>query len=42
MKRKRMIPVLLCMMLVLLGAGTAAGTIKEEVKSAAKGLRMSL
>ena len=42
MKRRRIIPVLLCMMLILLGAGTAVGTMKEEVRSAAKGLRMSL
>ena len=42
MKRRRIIPVLLCMMLILLGAGTAVGTMKEEVRSAAKGLRTAL
>lgn len=42
MKRRRIIPVLLCMMLVLLGAGTAAGIMKEEVRNAAKGLRTAL
>ena len=42
MSRKKIIPVMLCIMLLLMGAGTAGSTLKEEVHSAARGLQMSL